>query len=102
MAKFIECYRGYIIKLTNRGHIVIKGDKHSHIKRYEHCKLLIDILNKKDIPKKRYFIIAAMRLCEEGDDYYMRLGDYLQRYDGVQNCVKSRAGVDPARCGGRY
>lgn len=104
MGKILEEYRGYYIKQTSRDYIVCTKDdkKHSHFKRIEGCRQLIDLMVLKKIPKQKYFIKAAMRLLDTECEYYLRLCRALHAYEGIQECIKRSAYVDHTRCQGRY
>lgn len=86
MAQLIEIYNGYQIKKNKDGCIIVKKGKHAHIRKQEHCRMLIDFIQARKIPKKKYFIKAVMSLADD-PDYLCDLAIELHKWDGIKDCM---------------
>lgn len=89
--KLPEHYKGYTIRQTSKGDYVViakDGIKHSHMKRPDHCRQLIDFIVRKVIPKSRYWIMAVMRLIDETCEYFCRLEYAYENFNPKPKCVK--------------
>ena len=53
--------------------------------------MLIDLMELRKVPKKKYFIMAAIRLLDEGE-YLERLKLSLEGFEAPKKCVKRNAG----------